>query len=49
MDFIFTIILVFFVFLTKTLAIGAGIFICYYLYKKFGEEHVPKNKLTDYI
>ena len=49
MDFIFTLILFFIVIVTKTLAIGVGIYIIYYLYKKYGEKHVPKNKLTDYI
>ena len=40
MDFIFTLILFFIVILTKTLAIGIGAYICWYLYKKYGEKHI---------
>ena len=40
-DFIVWLVLFFIVCITKVIGFGIGIYICWYLYKKFGEKHAP--------
>ena len=40
-DFIVWLVLFFIVCITKVVGLGIGVYICWYLYKKFGEKHAP--------